>query len=236
MSKVRSIALACLLILVAFTLLPAAPVAGAEQFTVVISDAVNVRAAPSTDAAILDTLAPGDQMTVAGQVAGEQVLDSNSTWWRTASGGYVYSAYTTPVADSSVSSDGMTGRWIEVDRSALVARAVENGNVVYTAPVTLGTASYPTPSGTFYIHSRVANETMDSSTVGIPRNVPGGYYLTGVLYTQYFTDAVAIHYNYWSPPEAFGHYPGSHGCVGMQLADAAFFWSFGGIGTPVIVY
>ena len=40
---------------------------------------------------------------------------------------------------------------------------------------------------------------MNSDTIGIPRFGPGGYYLTGVLFTQYFTDdGASLHYNYWS--------------------------------------
>jgi len=91
------------------------------------------------------------------------------------------------------------------------------------------------PRVRYTIQRRVANETMDSATVGIPRDSPDGYYLTGVLYTQYFNNGYSLHYNYWSPPEAFGNYPGSHGCVGLQLADAEFFWNFADIGTPVII-
>lgn len=129
-----------------------------------------------------------------------------------------------------------SGRWIEVDTGAGVAYAIENGQVVYTALATVGTPSYPTPKGTFAVFRRVYDETMDSSTIGIPRGAPGGYYLTGVLYTQYFYGGAALHYNYWSPPEAFGSAAGSHGCVGLMLGDAAFFWDFADIGTPVIVY
>ncbi len=127
-------------------------------------------------------------------------------------------------------------RWILVERSAMLARAVENCRIVYEAPATLGTDGYPTPLGRFHIHTRVEDETMDSTTIGIPRGAPGSYYLKNVLYTQYFsTDGAAIHYNYWSAPEAFGRYPGSHGCVGLMLDDARFFWDFATIGTPVII-
>jgi lipoprotein-anchoring transpeptidase ErfK/SrfK len=80
----------------------------------------------------------------------------------------------------------------------------------------------------------VANETMDSSTVGIPRNGPGGYYLTNVLFTQYFLPTgQSIHYNWWS--SNWG-YPGSHGCLGLSYADAAFMWNFANIGTPVVIH
>lgn len=127
-------------------------------------------------------------------------------------------------------------RWIEVSTGEGMIYAIENGQVVYSAAATVGGRYFPTPTGTFTINRRVLNETMDSSTIGIPNNAPGGYYLTGVLYTQYFVDGVALHYNYWSPDEAFGSAAGSHGCIGLRLSDAEFFWNFADIGTQVVVY
>ena len=51
----------------------------------------------------------------------------------------------------------------------------------------------PSASRPYEIWRRVANETMDSSTVGIPLGRPGSYHLTGVLFTQYFThDGAAL--------------------------------------------
>ncbi|MGI5835793.1 MAG: L,D-transpeptidase [Chloroflexota bacterium] len=138
-----------------------------------------------------------------------------------------------PAADTAYA---QSGRWIEVDVGSGMAYAVEDGQIVHSAAVTVGGPYFPTPRGTFTINRRVANEIMDSSTIGIPNTSPTGYYLTGVLYTQYFVDGVALHYNYWSPDEAFGSAAGSHGCVGLRLSDAEFFWNFADIGTPVIVY
>ena len=64
----------------------------------------------------------------------------------------------------------------------------------------------------------------------IPRDAPGGYYLTGVLWTQYFTaDGASIHYNYWS--SNWG-YPGSHGCLGIAYNEAKFAWDWADVGTP----
>ncbi len=129
------------------------------------------------------------------------------------------------------------GRSIDVNLSTQTATALEGGVPVYTAPVTTGRPGWSTPTGTFSILRRIPNETMDSSTIGIPRNAPGGYYLTNILYTQYFdSSGDALHYNYWSPPSAFGHYPTSHGCVGMPLAAAKFFWDFATYGTPVVIH
>ena len=110
----------------------------------------------------------------------------------------------------------------------------ENGEPVYTAMAITGTSAWPTPVGEFVIGRRVANETMSSDTIGIPRNSPGGYHLTNVLYTQYFTGSGhSIHYNYWS--SNFG-YSGSHGCLGMDLEDSKFFWDWAGPGTPVSIH
>jgi lipoprotein-anchoring transpeptidase ErfK/SrfK len=70
--------------------------------------------------------------------------------------------------------------------------------------------------------------------LGIPRNAPGGYYVENVLYTQYFSpDGAALHYNYWS--SNFG-YAGSHGCLGLNLDDAVWFWNWAEVGTPVVVH
>ena len=77
--------------------------------------------------------------------------------------------------------------------------------------------------------------TMDSETLvpPIPRDDPGGYLLKNVLYTQYFSsDGSSIHYNYWLV--TFG-YPGSHGCLGINLDDSKFFWDWAGIGTPIVI-
>ena len=98
-----------------------------------------------------------------------------------------------------------------------------------------GTVSNRTPSGAHRILWRIPNETMTSERVypPIPRDAPGGYYLKNVLFTQYFTsDGASIHYNYWS--SNWG-YAGSHGCLGVNLADSKWFWDWATIGTPVII-
>ncbi|MBI2938833.1 MAG: L,D-transpeptidase family protein, partial [Chloroflexi bacterium] len=193
-------ALACgLLALALITVLGGA--AGAAPTAEVAVDVVNVRAGPSTSTTIVGRLAPGESFTVVDAVGGEEVLPGNVMWFQTAGGGFVYSGFVSPTGSgATVATSGLTGRWIEVDRRAQVARAIQNGQVVHTAPVTVGVPAFPTPVGRFTILRRVFNETMDSSTIGIPVNSPGGYFLTNVLFTQYITnDGVALHTNYWSP-------------------------------------
>lgn len=241
-SPQRSIVGACVSLLLALGFMLAPPGAAsafaqtADSSTLVATSALNVRTAPSTDSAIITQLVPGDEFSTFGAVSGEEVLAGNDTWYRTRSG-YVYSAFTAPAGDVSVAGVQVgTERRIEVSLSQKVAHAVENGRIVYTALVTVGRPGWETPVGTFSILRRVANETMIGTSIGIPEGSPENYYLEGVLYTQYFTNAGnALHYNYWSPASAFGNTAESRGCVGMTLGDAAFFWDFADIGTPVII-
>jgi hypothetical protein len=147
--------------------------------------------------------------------------------------------------DEYVHSDGIrlpkgpplmyAGRWIDVDLSEpTLMTAYEDDRIVYTALALRGTTMDATPKGLYRILRRVENETMDSATLGIPRDAPGGYYLENVLYTQYFTnDGAAIHYNYWS--QHFG-YAGTHGCLGVNLEDALWFWNWASVGTPLHIH
>ncbi len=127
--------------------------------------------------------------------------------------------------------------WIDVNLTQQTATAYVGRTPVYVARVSTGKPGWETPTGTFYIGRRVYNETMDSATIGVPRTSPEGYYLTDIYFTQYFTaNGVALHYNWWAPRSVFGRQPTSHGCVGMDWADAAFFWTFATSGTPVVVH
>ncbi len=128
-------------------------------------------------------------------------------------------------------------RWIDVNLTTQRATAFIGLQPAYVALVATGVPGYETPKGQWNILYRVANETMDSSTVGIPRDAPHGYFLKDVLFTQYFAPGgVALHYNYWTPSWQFGNQAGSHGCVGMQYEDALAIWEFGTVGMRVSVH
>jgi hypothetical protein len=114
-----------------------------------------------------------------------------------------------------------------------IVTAYEDGNAVHSTLSLKGTTAWSTPTGFFTILRRVANETMSSETLGIPRDGPGGWHLKDVLFTQYFTnDGASIHYNYWS--SNWG-YSGSHGCLGMGYDDALWFWEWAEVGTPLAI-
>ena len=131
------------------------------------------------------------------------------------------------------SAAGTSGRWIDVNLSTQTLVAYSGSTPVRYIPVSTGAPGWDTPTGSFRILRRVYNETMDSGSFG----EPGLYHVSNVWFTQYITDGgVALHDNWWSPRWVFGRQPNSHGCIGMQHADAAFLWSWASIGTPVYVH
>jgi hypothetical protein len=182
---------------------------------------------PSSDErAQVTSLDPGDRETIVGTVTGED----GATWFKTDDGYYLSSAG----LFIGSAPYGFTGRWLDVTLSGAAHVTAYDGNIpVRSFYAIKGTARFPTPLGTWAIVRRVANETMDSTTIGIPRNGPGGYFLKNVLYTQYFRGTgESLHYNWWS--SAWGA-PGSHGCLGLSLADSRWLWDWATVGTPVSI-
>ena len=163
-----------------------------------------------------------------GLVTGEDGTD----WYRLGDGQYAPSA---AVRLPSKPDRTFEGRWIDASLSEpVMVTAYEDEQPVYTALAVKGTVAFQTPTGVFRILRRVENETMDSLTIGIPREEKDGYYLKDVLFTQYFSgDGAALHYNYWRSTWGAS---GSHGCLGMDYDDSLFFWEFAKVGTPVYVH
>ncbi|MGI9146141.1 MAG: L,D-transpeptidase family protein [Chloroflexota bacterium] len=206
---------------------------------VVADTTLSVYPSPSADAALTEIDA-GALVEVAASVQGED----GAEWYRTDDGNYlpndtVSFAQVTPgstaAAAPSTPPQTFSGRWMDVDLNEPARLTAYEGNsVVRSMLVIKGRIPRPTPVGVFAIIRRVANETMDSSTIGIPRNGPGGYYLKNVLFTQYFTnDGASLHYNYWS--SNFG-YAGSHGCLGLSYQDSAWLWNWATIGSSLSIH
>lgn len=165
-------------------------------------------------------------------VEGLVETEDGSSWYRIGERRYVPAA---SVRIPRPPDRTWSGRWIDADlREPVLVTAYEDDRPVYAALAVKGTSAFQTTPGIHRIWRRVANETMDSATLGIPRNSPNGYYLRDVLFTQYFTyDGAALHYNYW---RSNWGYAGSHGCLGMNYDDSKFFWDFATIGTIVYVH
>jgi len=194
-----------------------------------IVNGANVRSWPRLSQATLQrTLSHNASIWVSASVRG----DDGATWYRIGDDQYVHGSL---VRLPSPPPRMHPGRWIDADLALpAMVTAYEDGKAVHAALAIPGVVTFRTPTGTFEIVRRVANETMDSATVGIPRNSPDGYYLKDVLFTQYFTwGGASLHYNYWKG--TFG-YPGSHGCLGLNYADADWFWRWASLGTVVDVH
>jgi hypothetical protein len=212
-----------------------------------VVSAANVRTWPVAGNNLLRTLGHNAPVRVLDSVEGDdgdewyRVYGLDAKTYQSAMLGYVHNSVIrlprlryTPVAPDR---GDVPGRHLEADlREPAMLTAFEDGGPVWSTLTLKGTVSHRTPAGVHRVLWRVPNETMTSERVypPIPRDAPGGYYLTGVLFTQYFTsDGASVHYNYWS--SNWG-YAGSHGCLGVGYSEARFAWDWADVGTPVYVF
>ncbi len=94
---------------------------------------------------------------------------------------------------------------------------VEGDKVLLATPITVGTASTPTPKGNFTIYSKQAERRRASS--------PGaGYPMT---YWMEFRPAYGMHWGFVKP------YPATHGCVRMPIKAAKKVFALVRVGTPI---
>lgn len=195
----------------------------------------NVRKEPSTTSQSMRTIPAGDPLVVTGWVKGESVSDNQITWAELEDGGFVYArniGRAAPVEPPALPNDAPSeGRWIDVHLTQQLMVAYEGRTPVRTIVTTTGMPGWETPPGFYHINTRVANETMESGSIG----AENFYVLKDVLFTQYFTDrGHALHFAWWKSVETIGR-PGSHGCLNLLLEDAQFFWDWADIGTAVLV-
>lgn len=226
----------------AFPTFTPTPTLGAGSEIVVGGD-LRVRSAPSTAAPPVKTLKDMTHVQIDAAVEGENVLvgaqtwvpavpDWTRTWFRLTDGTFVYSAFVfiqQPGEESPLADARGQERWIDVNVTTQTATAMIGARAIYTAPVSTGAPDFPSPLGSHRIEKdgRLAVERMTASQAGyLPEQAR--YDVERVLFTQYYDrGGDALHLNYWRPKEVFGHVATSHGCVGMQLHDAQWFWLFG---------
>ena len=141
----------------------------------------------------------------------------------------------TPTPDTSYSSyyyhswdipeevSGTNDFWIEIDLSGQMLYAYRGSQIISSFLVSTGTSSYPTVTGTYKIYAKHPTYTM----------VGPGYNLPDVPYSIFFYKGYSIHGTYWH--SNFGT-PMSHGCVNMNINDAAWIYNQSSIGTYVFVH
>jgi hypothetical protein len=202
----------------------------------------NVRSAPRLDAPLVRELKGGERVRVLRWVVGDEVEPDNTTWAEIAPGEFVFAMLlrtalpATPPAPPA--NAPRAGKWIDVNLTLQVATAYEDGRAVHTTLISTGRPGWDTPQGVSHVLRRVPRETMDGSTLlgQGPEGLGATYKVDNVRWTQYFTeDGAAIHENSWRNPAAFGM-PGSHGCIGMPPQEAAWFWDWAEVGTPLVVH
>jgi lipoprotein-anchoring transpeptidase ErfK/SrfK len=151
---------------------------------------------------------PGTHISVSADVSG---LNFGDGYWggKARSGAF-------DIGDSHVS-------LVDVAKHTMVVK--DNGKVVKTMPISAGRDKYPTKSGVHIALSKAQVVTMDSATVGIPRNSPDGYY-EKVYWDVRISDGGAfVHAAPWSVGSQ-GRRNVSHGCVNVSTANAEWFYNF----------
>jgi len=100
-----------------------------------------------------------------------------------------------------------------------------NGALVRVLLMSAGRDKYPTRGGVHIALSKSQVVTMDSATVGIPRNSPDGYYEKVYWDVRISNGGAFVHAAPWSVG-AQGNRNVSHGCINVSPADAQWFYGF----------
>lgn len=132
------------------------------------------------------------------------------------------------VGNSDVKASFVVGpqRLAVVDDLTKTMNVYFDGQLVRTAPVTLGGADWLSPSGFAVIMEQERNSRFNAGSIGLK---PGdkGYYppLTVEYANRLTTSGVYVHQALESAWGAVGRVNVSHGCVGLLPADAAWFFN-----------
>jgi lipoprotein-anchoring transpeptidase ErfK/SrfK len=121
-----------------------------------------------------------------------------------------------------------------VDVQSHQMTVTKNGQVERVIPISAGRAKWPTHNGVHLALEKNRTVTMDSSTVGIPRNSPGGYYRKVAWAIRLSWSGTFTHAAPWSVGSQ-GRTNVSHGCINMSTADAQWLFNFTRRGDPVEV-
>jgi lipoprotein-anchoring transpeptidase ErfK/SrfK len=114
---------------------------------------------------------------------------------------------------------------MKIDIARHHMRVLRNGTLLRTLPVTGGKAGFTTRSGIKVIIEKFRTKRMDSATTGINPGNPEYYNLSNVEYAQRVTySGEFLHAAPWSVGSQ-GYDNVSHGCVGMNTANAAWLYS-----------
>lgn len=112
-----------------------------------------------------------------------------------------------------------------VDVAAHQMTVTRNGQVERVIPISAGRAKWPTHNGVHLALEKNRSVTMDSSTIGIPRNSRGGYYRKVAWAIRMSWSGTFTHAAPWSVGSQ-GRANVSHGCINMSTANAQWLFNF----------
>ena len=102
-------------------------------------------------------------------------------------------------------------------------KVTSGGRTLRVLPVSTGRERYPTTNGVHFVIEKTQDKLMDSSTIGIPRNSPGGYYQHVAWSVRISNSGEFVHAAPWSTGSQ-GRANVSHGCVNLSTANAAWYF------------
>jgi uncharacterized protein YraI len=171
----------------------------------------------------------GGQITVLPEGARVETRGATSNGWTpvkcAGQDGWVSAAYLL----FGASGGGSGAIWIDVNLSTQYMRVYRGNTVVMETYVSTGrTPNFTTPTGTFYINTKLPSQTMSGTLQGETYHVPN------VPWVMYFTNrGHAIHGAYWH--NNFGQVM-SHGCVNLPVSFSEWLYSVSPIGTRVVIH
>ncbi|HEX5018048.1 MAG TPA: Ig-like domain-containing protein [Actinomycetes bacterium] len=108
----------------------------------------------------------------------------------------------------------------------------QNGKVLRKVPITTGKSGWDTRVGTKVIISKDREVVMDAASIDVDQNDPE-YYRLRVEYAMRLTwSGEYVHAAPWSEDDQ-GEANVSHGCTGMSMADATWFYNLSKVGDIV---
>jgi hypothetical protein len=139
------------------------------------------------------------------------------------------------------------GKTLVISLAEQTMRVYDQQKLVDAFFVTTGRPDRPTPPGVWWVEGKASPTVFRS---GVPRGSPDWYPDTPIHYAlQYHSNGYFIHDSWWRNDYGPGtNYPhvdssgdtfssqGSHGCVNVSLANAAWLYDYAVFNTSVIIY
>ncbi len=144
-------------------------------------------------------------------------------------------------ARPAFASSSSSGKEIVISLSKQRMFVYQDGVQVYSSPVTTGRSTLRTPIGTYQVFAKFHPTTFISPW---PAGSPYWYPPTHINYALEWTNGIFLHdawwrtvygpgTNIWYHDPVYGWQTGTHGCIAMPLAAAAWLYKWAPIGTKV---